>query len=202
MAPKVIDACGKLCPKPLIMTKKALKDNRPFLIKVDDQTARENISQFLQDNHIPFSMMENNGIYEIDVEIIPLEYKDYSDAKEQREALKKTTPDHVICIKNNKMGHGPEELGDLLIKGFINTIKEVNPLPTSIVLYNSGVLLAQEDSDVLESLLELEKMGIKILVCGTCANYFELKDKIKVGTISNMYTILQVLSHAGHVVIP
>jgi selenium metabolism protein YedF len=100
------------------------------------------------------------------------------------------------------MGKGPEELGEILIKAFINSIKEVSPLPGAIVLYNSGIFLAIEGSPVIEALTEMETLGVKVLVCGTCLNYFGKKDQLRTGTISNMYSILETLSSAGHVVVP
>ena len=100
------------------------------------------------------------------------------------------------------MGAGPAELGQILVQGCINTIKEVAPAPTALVFYNSGVKLTVDTSPVLQSLRELESSGVKILVCGTCANYFQIKDQVGVGIISNMYAILEALSQAGHVIYP
>jgi len=100
------------------------------------------------------------------------------------------------------MGTGPADLGQILIQGCINTIKEVEPLPTALVFYNSGVKLTVDGSPVLQTLQDLEKSGVKILVCGTCANYFQIKDQVKAGIISNMYAILETLSQTGHIIYP
>ena len=100
------------------------------------------------------------------------------------------------------MGEGENELGEILIKAFINTIAEVSPLPGAIVFYNSGIFLTVEGSAVLESLQQLEKSGVKILVCGTCLEYYQKKEHIRAGIISNMYTILETLSSAKHIISP
>lgn len=109
---------------------------------------------------------------------------------------------HIISISSDKMGSGSDELGEILMKGFINTIVKTDPLPQKIIFYNAGALLVTKDSPVLETLKELENSGIEILVCGTCADYFNVKDKVAVGSISNMPTILESLTSAPKVVTP
>jgi selenium metabolism protein YedF len=119
------------------------------------------------------------------------------DAKKLSETTK-----HVIAVTSNRMGHGPDSLGELLIRACINSIPEVTPLPETIVFYNSGIEFVLQGSPVLESLMELEKAGVTLLVCGTCVKHFNQKDNVAVGTVSNMYAILEALSRAHHVVSP
>ena len=125
-------------------------------------------------------------------------------AKPDAAAYCSSTPaaPHVIVVKSTLMGIGDDALGELLLKACINTIKEVTPLPGAIVFYNSGIFMALDDSPVIESLRELEKSGVKILVCGTCADFFQKKEQIHIGTISNMYTILETITNAGKVIEP
>lgn len=112
------------------------------------------------------------------------------------------TDNHIISIPNDKMGSGSDELGAILIKGFINTIGKTAPLPEKIIFYNAGAKLVTTESPVLESLIELETRGVTILVCGTCADFFNIKDQVAVGTISNMPTILESLTSACKVITP
>ena len=100
------------------------------------------------------------------------------------------------------MGVGDDDLGSILAKALINTIKEVEPLPESILFYNGGVFLALKDSPVVQPLQELSDRGVKILVCGTCLDFYGKKAEVGVGIVSNMYDILQALTDAGHVVMP
>jgi selenium metabolism protein YedF len=100
------------------------------------------------------------------------------------------------------MGHGSEELGRILIQACINTISSLEPQPSAVIFYNGGVEFACEGSPVLSALEEIEKKGIKILVCGTCLDYFSLKEKRKVGVASNMFEILSTLAAAGHIINP
>jgi selenium metabolism protein YedF len=206
MEEKIVDARGKTCPEPLIMTKKALKDlalGQKMQVLVDNETSKNNVSRFLADNAVPVHCTEKNGIFVLHV-------NKTSEELSKPDAASYCSPgtpgeenaDNVIVISSDKMGGGPDELGAILIKAFINTIKETQPLPGKIVFYNSGILLAAEGSPVIDSLRELEKSGVAILVCGTCVNYFGKQDRIMAGTISNMYTILETLTAAGKVIRP
>ena len=209
MEKKNVDARGELCPKPLIMTKKALKGfNGELIVLLDNETAYENVQRFLSDNGKAFSADERNGEYTIRVNSdgSPAENtaaEDYCPVPVSSSAavVQKAAP-YVIAFSSDRMGTGDDDLGKILIQGFCNTIKEADPLPGSLVFYNSGVKLAIEGSPVLSALKALEEDGIKLLVCGTCADYFDVKDKVGAGIISNMYDILDCLTTAGHVVKP
>jgi selenium metabolism protein YedF len=106
----------------------------------------------------------------------------------------------VLVVSADVMGRGERELGDILIRGFFHSLGEVQPLPDTIIFFNTGVRLACEGSPVLEDLCALENEGVEILSCGTCLNYFELTEKLAVGQISNMYSIAEAILSAGKVV--
>ncbi len=202
MSRKIVDAKGMLCPKPLILTKKALMELKiggKMNVLIDNVTSVQNVERFLKDNGSDVSHTEKDGVY--DLTVTKGEKKLASPDAQSYCSCEPGRP-HVICIKNDKMGFGSDELGIILIKGFINTIKEASPLPEVIVFYNNGIKLTLENSPVLDSLKELETLGVKILVCGTCADYFKTKDLVKVGIVSNMYDIVEALTQAKHVVCP
>jgi len=69
-----------------------------------------------------------------------------------------------------------------------------------MIFINAGVKLTVDGSPVLEDLQALEPRGVNILACGTCLGHFELKEKVAIGEISNMYTIVETLLGAGKVV--
>ena len=71
-----------------------------------------------------------------------------------------------------------------------------------MIFYNTGVKLTVQGSEVLEDLKQLESEGVQLLVCGTCLNYFEIKDKLAAGTVSNMYDIVETMSNAGRLIVP
>ena len=200
----IVDARGELCPKPLIMTKKQLNQtgiDGTFVVLIDNETSKENVERFLTDNHLLFQTSREKDVYSILVTKTQTELSHPAAEEYCRPAAGPATG-HAYCFTSDQMGVGSAELGQILVQGCINTIKEIAPIPTSIVFYNSGVKLTVDGSPVLQSLRELESLGVKIFVCGTCANYFQIKDQVGVGIISNMYAILEALSQAGHVIYP
>jgi selenium metabolism protein YedF len=202
MENKIVDARGMVCPKPLIMTKTALMELAPgqsMTVLIDNETSKQNVERFLQDNGAASATTEKNGAYTLTV-TKGESVLSHPDAELYCEPpLKKS---YVILFRNDKLGTGPDELCNILIKTFINTIKEVSPLPTALVFYTNGINLALEGSAVLAPLKELENRGVAILVCGTCLDYFNKKADLRVGKVSNMFTILETLSGAGHVIEP
>jgi selenium metabolism protein YedF len=98
------------------------------------------------------------------------------------------------------MGRGEAELGNILVRGFFHTLGEVEPLPQTIVFFNSGVKLACQGSPIQDDLCALEAEGVEMLVCGTCLGYFELTEKLAVGQVSNMYDIAETMLSASKVV--
>jgi selenium metabolism protein YedF len=106
----------------------------------------------------------------------------------------------VLVVSADRMGRGVAELGKVLIRSFFHALGEVQPLPQTLIFFNTGVELACEGSPVLDDLRALETEGIEMLVCGTCLNYLELTDKLVVGQVSNMYDIAETMLRAGSVV--
>ncbi|MGB7568297.1 MAG: sulfurtransferase-like selenium metabolism protein YedF [Chitinivibrionales bacterium] len=202
MQNKIVHARGMVCPKPLIMTKTALTELAPgqsMTVLIDNETSKQNVERFLRDNGAASSAIEKNGLYTLTV-TKGESVLSHPDAELYREPSPKKS--YTILFRNDKLGVGPDELCSILIKTFINTIKEVSPLPRALVFYTNGIHLAIEGSEVLAPLKELESRGIEILVCGTCLDYFNKKADLRVGKVSNMFTILETLSAAGHVIEP
>jgi len=108
----------------------------------------------------------------------------------------------LIAISADTMGAGDDTLGKLLMKNFIFSITQLEQLPKEMVFYNSGAYLTAEGSDSLEDLLTLEKAGVQIGTCGTCLKTFGIEEKLKVGIVTNMYSILEKQMNAEHVVRP
>ena len=100
------------------------------------------------------------------------------------------------------MGRGDDELGWALLQTYIQTIKDIQPLPEKIIFYNSGVKQVTTESGALEALKHLQDQGVEILACGTCLDFFKLKSAIKVGQISNMYDIMNSMTSADKIVSP
>lgn len=108
----------------------------------------------------------------------------------------------VVLIANDEIGTGPSELGKILMRSFLKTLKEVEPMPQRMIFLNAGVRLVAEGSDLLDDLAALQGMGIDLAACGTCLDYFHLKERVKVGRVSNMMEIASALLGADKVVRP
>ncbi len=199
---KIIDTKGLVCPQPLILTKKALKEvevNEQFMILLDNETSVQNINRFLKENNAQSEIAKEDEIYKIIVTKLPENIPEpASDDLKTTTGIKVGT--HVYVFK--KAGVAEDELGEMLTLGFLDTIKEVEPLPDKMIFYHEGVKMVLEDSPVLEKLKDLEKMGVEILICGDCVNFYNVKDKVRVGTISNAYDILKAFTDAEHLIYP
>ena len=108
----------------------------------------------------------------------------------------------TVVLSSNLMGHGDPELGKALMKGFVYALTQQDALPETILLYNSGAYLSCEGSDNLEDLKSLESQGVEILTCGTCLNFYGLSEKLQVGSVTNMYEIVERMTASKLLVRP
>jgi selenium metabolism protein YedF len=108
----------------------------------------------------------------------------------------------VVYINSQLFGGGDEALGSFLMKAFLKTLLDLEPKPSRLILVNSGVQLAAEGSKVLDTLKGLSEKGVEIVCCGTCIDFYELKGKMGIGLISNMYDIIQSMLEADRVLRP
>ena len=109
-------------------------------------------------------------------------------------------PCPVVVISRDTMGEGPEELGKILIKGFIYSLTEIPAPPEYVIFLNSGAYLTSGEANTIEDLKKLEQKGSKILTCGTCVNYYGLQDKPAVGAITDMYGITEIMASADNII--
>ena len=186
---KEIDARGMDCPKPVIMTKKELDsmEEGNLTTIVDNDTARENVSKLAKSLGFEFGVEEKDGDFYVNIS------NDGSVKVEKEGNSSSKLKDMTIGIASSRMGSGDDKLGEILMKSFIYTVSETEPYPSTIVFYNSGVRLTTEGSEVLDDLKRLEEEGVEIISCGTCLDFLELKDKLQIGSVSNMYTIYEKL---------
>jgi selenium metabolism protein YedF len=105
-----------------------------------------------------------------------------------------------MLVASDSLGRGDADLGQVLVRGLLHTLNEVEPLPATLVFINSGVKLVTEGSSVLDDLRALSDKGVELLACGTCLNYYALKDSVAVGQVSNMYSIAEGLLRADKVI--
>lgn len=186
---KIIDARGLACPRPVMLTKEALKQVDTLICIVDNPTARDNVSRLAAKEGCRVTVEERDGDFYLHL------------ARESTATSCKAAPTTttVMMIGSDTLGRGSDELGSILMRTFIHTLGEGNQRPATIIFLNSGVRLVTSDSPVLDDLRSLESQGTEILACGTCIAHYELKDRVAVGQVSNMYSIVETILNADRV---
>jgi len=193
---RIVDARGLPCPQPVLLTRDALRESDTVTTIVDSDTARHNVTRMAEKAGYTVQAEERgDGVY------LHIRRGEAAPQAAPAPQPQPTSGPLVLVIPSEFMGQGEhEELGQILIRGFLHTLNEVSPLPDVIIFFNSGVKLVVEGSPVLEDLRTLANQGVQILACGTCLGYYGLKEKVAVGEVSNMYTIAETLLQAGKVV--
>lgn len=204
-----VDAMGDQCPIPVIKTKKALKEiTETTLVEVhvDNEIAVQNLSKMAKQKNLEYKcekLEEQHYIIKINAEAEGVSIQQKAPAENDKEIC---YPDRksntVVVLSSNQMGNGSEELGQILMKGFIFALTELDELPSTVLLYNSGVKLSTEGSNSIEDLKTLQAQGVEILSCGTCLNYYDLTEKLQVGDVTNMYFILEKMEQADKIIRP
>ena len=105
-------------------------------------------------------------------------------------------------LGEDHMGEGDDKLGIMLMKVFVYALTQLEELPQTILLFNSGAYLSCEGSDSVEDLKSMEAQGVEVMTCGTCLNHYGLTEKLAVGSVTNMYVIAQTMMEADHIVKP
>ena len=194
---ETVDARGLACPQPVIETRKAMQQAERVRTLVDSETSMTNVSRMAEKAGWQVNVVTQGDEFQIDLvkgdalpEAAPLPVG-------KTEVLSGSL---VLAVSSDVMGRGDDELGGILMRSFFHTLGEVEPLPHTILFFNTGARLACEGSPVLDDLRALEAKGVEILVCGTCLGFFENKDQLGVGVVSNMYDIAEAMLGAGKVV--
>ena len=194
--PKIVDARGQACPKPVLLTLEALKQNDKVVTIVDNQTAKFNVLKLAKSQGCEASVEENKDGISITI-------KRATDSQLQPEPNISCAAGSgtVFFIGSDILGRGENiELGRLLIQSFLNTIASLPQRPESILFMNNGVKLVTEGSHVLGELNKLSELGIELLACGTCLSRLGLSDKVVIGQVSNMFTLADIMMKADKVI--
>ncbi len=205
-----VNAIGDACPIPVVKTKDAIKKMNgtgTVEVFVDNQIAVQNLTK----------MANQKGFVVQSEKVADKEYKVTMFIGEKNDGENECVSvdeDSVSCIPNvvnregivvidkDCMGHGNDELGKVLIKGFIYALNQQEKLPCKILFYNGGATLTTTGSPLLEDLKSLEAQGVQILTCGTCLKYYNLEDELQVGTVTNMYEIVEIMMDKNIIVKP
>ncbi len=193
-----IDCRGMGCPQPVVTTKQALDqlEEGELIVIVDNPSPCGNVERFARSQGCSVDVEKKGEDFYIHIQKIRA--KDEERAVKQDEKARKV----VVYINSDLLGVGDEALGSFLMKAFLKTLLDLEKKPDRLILINSGVQLAAEGSQVLDTLRALSEKGVEILSCGTCLDFYKLKEKLSVGTISNMYDIIQSMLEADRLIRP
>ena len=204
-----VNAIGDNCPIPVIKTQNAMKEmTAPDTLEVlvDNEIAVQNVTKLAgSKNCAVVSEKLEEKKYRIVITVTEAALKaapPTAAAEEAPACIPDGRKNTVVVISSSKMGEGHEELGQVLMKGFIYALTQLETLPSTILFYNGGASVTGEGSASLEDLKSLEAQGVEILTCGTCLNYYGLSEKLQVGSVTNMYVIADKMSKAGLIVKP
>jgi selenium metabolism protein YedF len=187
---EIIDVTGKPCPIPVIEAKKALRKaaaGEAVRVLVDNDISRQNLEKMAAGLGCPcsFETREDGNI------LVTITAAAQAAARPLAE-----DQGLVIAVGKNTMGAGNDELGAILIKGFIYALTELDKPPEALLFFNSGVRLTTEGSTVIGDLEKLREKGTVIASCGTCLDFYRLKDKLALGNVTNMYAIASAMAGA------
>lgn len=202
---KLVDARGMACPLPVVNAKKASEEMNTgdvLTILVDNEIAVQNLTRFAA--HKGFAVSSSKHAekdFSVVMQITGEAVSAPADSEEN------CTPDArkkgmLVVLSANTMGTGDEKLGKALMKAFVFALTKQDQLPETILCYNSGAYLTCEGADTLEDMKLLESEGVVIRTCGTCLDFYGLKDKLAVGTVTNMYDIVECMETAQTIIRP
>lgn len=199
----IIDAKGMACPLPVVHAKKAMGEaaaDETLRVLVDNEIAVQNLTKMAQrERCIVCDGKTEDGNFFVDIA-----RADDTDAQRQASPAPDvhTNGSLVVALSSDAMGNGDDTLGRALMKGFVFALTQMDTVPDTVLLYNSGARLSSEVPESIADLKRLEEAGCEVLTCGTCLNFYGLTDQLAVGDVTNMYAICETLCAAGRIVRP
>ena len=195
MESKLLD-CTKLeCPMPVIKAKQELeKDGEVLLdVLVDNEIAVQNLTKLANSMGFKSASKTQGANF-----VVSIEKTSISSINQLADEVTIAQTRQTVLIKSCFLGVGDEALGSTLMKAFIFTLSQSKPLPKKVMFLNSGVKLTTENEETVKNLQVLEKEGTEIVSCGTCLDFYNLKDKLQVGSVGNMYDIVDSLNQSSN----
>ena len=202
---KIIDCKGMACPLPVVNAKKAAEELRAgdmLTILVDNEIAVQNLSRFAE--HKGFGVSAEKKADKEYAVIMQIAGSAAEPAREEEDTcvMDSRRKGMLVVLSANVMGTGDPKLGTSLMKAFVFALTKQDQLPDTILCYNTGAYLSCEGADTLEDLKLLESEGVTILTCGTCLDFYGLKEKLAVGGVTNMYDIVERMENAARIIKP
>lgn len=202
---RTIDCMGMACPIPVIQAKKAIEgftEDGALHVKVDNETAVQNLTRLGEHNGFAVtSVRDGEKAYTVTMAV----KAGGQAAQVPAEAVQCAIPPKggkVVVLSANTMGGGDEKLGKKLMKAFIYALTSQDEAPDRVICYNTGAYLTTQDPDTVKDLKSLEEAGTTVMTCGTCLDFYGLKEQLQVGIVSNMYDIVEAQMNAALVIRP
>ena len=203
---KLVDCKGMACPLPVVTAKKAAEElsaGDVLTVLVDNEIAVQNLKRFAEHKgFVAAGEKKSEQEYSVTMQIIGGEAASAEQSEEIACAADLRRKGMLVVLSGNVMGSGDPKLGTSLMKAFVFALTKQDQLPDTILCYNTGAYLTCEGADTLEDLKLLESEGVTILTCGTCLDFYGLKEKLAVGGVTNMYDIVERMERAGQIVKP
>ena len=202
---KIIDCMGMACPLPVVNAKKAAEELQigdELVVKVDNEIAVQNLTRFATHKGFQVNAVKHS---EQEYDVVMLMTSNVADKKEEVSiecAMDVRKKGMLVVLSSNTMGEGDPKLGTNLMKAFVFALTKQEQLPETILCYNKGATLTCEGADTLEDMKLLESEGVQILTCGTCLDFYGLKDQLAVGSVTNMYDIVERMEAAVQIIKP
>lgn len=199
----VVNAIGEQCPIPVVKATRALREMTgpgTLEVHVDNEIAVQNLTRMAAGHRLS-ARSEKRGEKEF-VVVMEVTAPVGTVPAGEPACIPDKRGGFVVAVDTDAMGRGSDELGRTLMKGFLFAVSQLPQLPKAILFYNGGARLTVEGSDSLEDLKNMEAQGVEIMTCGTCLNYYGLTEKLAVGGVTNMYSIVEKLAGADKVVKP
>ncbi len=189
MENKRLDCTNLDCPMPVIKAKQFLEENENIVLDVivDNNVAVQNLEKLAKSLSLKSKSSKDGNNF-----VVSIEKKENIQNDENKVIL--TQENQTILIRTNILGYGNDDLGATLMKGFIFTLTQSKPFPKKVMFLNSGVKLTSENEETIKNLKVLEENGVEIVSCGACLDFYNLKESVKVGSIGNMYDIVDSLN--------
>ena len=202
---KIIDCKGMACPLPVVNAKKAAEALNPgdaLTVLVDNEIAVQNLSRFAEHKGYSVSAWKRDGKEYLVTMVIAGATSESAKEEEIACVTDSRRKGMLVVLSGNVMGTGDAKLGTSLMKAFVFALTKQDQLPDTILCYNTGAYLTCEGADTLEDLKLLESEGVTILTCGTCLDFYGLKEKLAVGGVTNMYDIVERMENAAQIIKP
>lgn len=116
-------------------------------------------------------------------------------------AQEKSVGNTVLLIRGRGMGEGDPEFGEHLLQTYFRALQEMVDLQGTVILYQEGVKVLQEEHPARATLLSLIRPGLDLRVCRRSLNHYKIanisEEKV---IVSSMMDIACCIDEADKVI--